>query len=329
MLMKYRILGKTGFKVSEVSLGTWQLGGKWGEKFNWNTAESILNEAIESGINFIDTADVYNDGLSEEAIGKFLKKVNKKIYVATKSGRKLIPHNTQGYNRKNITGFVEDSLKRLNIETIDLVQLHCPPTEVYLRPEVFEVLDDLKGDGKIQHYGVSVEKVEEALKAIQYPGLASVQIIYNMFRLKPGEIFFKEASKNNVGIIVRVPLASGLLSGKFDQNTLFPEGDHRNFNRDGKFFDKGETFSGVPYGIGLEAVEELKKVFPPEDLARYSLRWILMDKNVSCVIPGASNIDQVISNSATSDILPLSEDQMDTVERVYKNYIKDSVHHLW
>ncbi len=259
ILLKYRILGKTGFKVSEVSLGTWQLGGKWGEKFNWNTAEAILNGAIESGVNFIDTADVYNDGLSEEAIGKFLKKINKKIYVATKSGRKLIPHNTRGYNRKNITGFVEDSLKRLNIETIDLVQLHCPPTEVYSRSEVFEVLDDLKKDGKIQHYGVSVEKIEEALEAIQYPGLASVQIIYNMFRLKPAEILFEEASKNDVGIIVRVPLASGLLSGKFNENTLFSEGDHRNFNRGGKFFDKGETFSGVPYEIGLEAVEELKK----------------------------------------------------------------------
>ncbi len=327
--MKYRVLGKTGFKLSEVSLGTWQLGGKWGEKFNWNTAETILNEAVENGVNFIDTADVYNDGLSEEAIGKFLKKVNKKIYIATKSGRKLMPHNTQGYNRKNITGFVEDSLKRLDIETIDLIQLHCPPTEVYFKPEVFEILDDLKRDGKIQHYGVSVEKVEEALKAIQYPGLASVQIIYNMFRLRPAETLFKEASKNNVGIIVRVPLASGLLSGKFNKNTLFSEGDHRNFNRDGKFFDKGETFSGVPYEIGLEAVEELKKVFPPEDLAKYSLRWVLMDKNITCAIPGASNIDQVISNSAISDISPLSKDQMETVERVYENYIKEHAHLLW
>ena len=327
--MKYRILGKTGFKVSEVSLGTWQLGGKWGEKFSWNTAEAILNKAVESGVNFIDTADVYNDGLSEEAIGKFLKKVNKKIYVATKSGRKLMPHSTQGYNRKNITGFIKDSLKRLNSETIDLIQLHCPPTEVYFRPEVFEVLDDLKKDGKIQHYGVSVEKVEEALEAIQYPGLASVQIIYNMFRLKPADIFFEEASRNNVGIIIRVPLASGLLSGKFNKNTLFSEGDHRNFNRDGEFFDKGETFSGVPYEVGLKAVEELKKVFLPEDLAKYSLRWILMDKNVSCVIPGASNIDQVISNSTASDLPPLSKVQMDAVKRVYENYIKEYAYHLW
>ncbi len=327
--MKYRTLGKTGFKVSEVSLGTWQLGGKWGEKFNWGTAEALLNKAVESGVNFIDTADVYNDGLSEEAIGKFLKKTNKKIYIATKSGRKLVPHNTQGYNRKNITGFVEDSLKWLDIETIDLIQLHCPTTEVYSKPEVFGILDDLKKDGKIQHYGVSVEKVEEALKAIQYPGLASVQIIYNMFRLKPAEIFFEEASKNNVGIIVRVPLASGLLSGKFNKNTLFSEGDHRNFNRDGKFFDKGETFSGVPYETGLEAVEELKKVFPPEDLAKYSLRWVLMDKHISCVIPGASNMDQVISNSAASDMPQLSRDQMEAVERVYEEYIKEHIHHLW
>ncbi len=327
--MKYRVLGKTGFKVSEVSLGTWQLGGKWGEKFNWTTAETILDEAVEHGVNFIDTADVYNDGLSEEAIGKFLKKTGEKIYIATKSGRKLMPHNTRGYNRKNINGFVEDSLKRLDIETIDLVQLHCPPTEVYSRPEVFEILDDLKKDGKIQHYGVSVEKVEEALKAIEYPGIASVQIIYNMFRLKPAEIFFKEAFKNNVGIIVRVPLASGLLSGKFNKNTLFSEGDHRNFNRDGKAFDKGETFSGVPYEVALETVEELKKVFPPEDLAKYSLRWVLMDKNISCVIPGASSTEQIISNSSTSDMPSLSRDQMETVEKVYEDHIKDLVHLLW
>lgn len=327
--MKYRILGKTGFKVSEVSLGTWQLGGRWGEKFNWNTADTILNKAVESGVNFIDTADVYNNGLSEKAIGKFLKKVNMKIYVATKSGRKLRPHNARGYNRKNITNFVEDSLKRLDIETIDLIQLHCPPTEVYFRSEVFEFLDVLKKDGKIQHYGVSVEKVEEALKAIQYPDLATVQIIYNMFRLKPAEMFFEEAFKNNVGIIVRVPLASGLLSGKFNNNTVFSKGDHRNFNRNGKFFDKGETFSGVPYEIGLQAVEELKKVFPPKDLAKYALRWVLMNKNVSCVIPGASNVGQVVSNSDASNIPPLSKVQMETVGRVYEYYIKEHIHSLW
>jgi aryl-alcohol dehydrogenase-like predicted oxidoreductase len=275
--MKYRILGKTGFNISEVSLGTWQLGGRWGEKYDEKTAESILNEAIDSGINFFDTADVYNNGQSEISIGKFIKKTNKRIYVATKSGRKLNPHNDKGYNKKNITGFIDDSLKRMDVETIDLLQLHCPPTETYSRAEVFEMLDGLKEKGKILNYGVSVEKVEEALKAIEYPGVASVQIIYNMFRFKPAEIFFKEAVKKNVGIIARVPLASGLLSGKYSKDTVFSKEDHRNFNREGKAFDKGETFSGIPYEAGLQAVEELKEIFPSDYLPGYALRWILMD----------------------------------------------------
>jgi aryl-alcohol dehydrogenase-like predicted oxidoreductase len=327
--MKYRILGKTGFKVSEISLGTWQLGGKWGEKFDWKTAESILYKAVETGINFIDTADVYNDGQSEIAIGKFIKKINKRIYVATKSGRKLNPHTTEGYNKKNITAFIDDSLKRLGIETIDLIQLHCPPAEVYHRPEVFEFLDNLKETGKIINYGVSVEKVEEALEAIKYPGMATVQIIYNMFRNKPSELFFREASRKNIGIIVRVPLASGLLSGKYSKDTVFSRDDHRNFNREGKLFDKGETFSGVPYEVGLDAVEELKKIFPSDELSKYALRWILMDKNISCVIPGASNEAQVESNSAASDLPPIRDEQMDKVHKIYEKYIKKYVHHLW
>jgi len=219
--MKYRILGKTGFKISEVSLGTWQLGGRWGEKYDEKTAQSILNKAVETGINFLDTADVYNDGQSEISIGKFIKKINKRIYVATKSGRKLNPHNDEGYNKKNITAFIDDSLRRMDVEAIDLLQLHCPPTETYSRTEVFGILDDLKNKGKILNYGVSVEKVEEALKAIEYPGVASVQIIYNIFRFKPAELFFKEAAKKNVGVIVRVPLASGLLSGKYGKDTIF------------------------------------------------------------------------------------------------------------
>ena len=327
--MKYRILGKTGFNISEVSLGTWQLGGKWGEKFNEKTAESILNKAIETGINFIDTADVYNDGQSEISIGKFLKKISKRIYIATKSGRKLNPHTDRGYNEKNITTFINDSLKRLDVETIDLIQLHCPPTETYSRPEVFEILDNLKKKGKILNYGVSVEKVEEALKAIEYPGIASVQIIYNMFRLKPAELFFKAASKNNVGIIVRVPLASGLLSGKYGKNTVFSKDDHRSFNREGKVFDKGETFSGIPYETGLQAVEELKKIFPYNDLPKYALRWILMDKSVSCVIPGASNVSQVEANSAASDLPDLTQDQMNKVKGIYEKYMMDYVQSLW
>jgi aryl-alcohol dehydrogenase-like predicted oxidoreductase len=327
--MKYRILGKTGFNISEVSLGTWQLGGKWGEKFNEKTAESILNKAIETGINFIDTADVYNNGQSEISIGKFLKKISKRIYIATKSGRKLNPHTDRGYNEKNITTFINDSLKRLDVETIDLIQLHCPPTETYSRPEVFEILDKLKKKGKILNYGVSVEKVEEALKAIEYPGVSAIQIIYNMFRLKPAELFFKAASKNNVGIIVRVPLASGLLSGKYDKNTIFSKDDHRSFNREGKVFDKGETFSGIPYETGLQAVEELKKIFPYNDLPKYALRWILMDKSVSCVIPGASNVSQVEANSAASDLPGLTQDQMNKVKDMYEKYVMEYVQNLW
>ena len=327
--MKYRILGKTGFKISEVSLGTWQLGGKWGEKYDEKTAQSILNEAVENGINFFDTADVYNDGQSEISIGKFIKKINKRIYVATKSGRKLNPHNDEGYNKKNITAFIDDSLKRMDLETIDLLQLHCPPTETYSRAEVFGMLDDLKDKGKILNYGVSVEKVEEALKAIEYPGVASVQIIYNIFRFKPAELFFREAAKKNVGVIVRVPLASGLLSGKYSKDTVFSKYDHRNFNREGKAFDKGETFSGVPYDVGLGAVEELKKIFPSDDLPGYALRWILMDDNVSCVIPGASNISQVVSNSAASDLPSLSGEQINKVKEVYQKHIRKYVENLW
>jgi aryl-alcohol dehydrogenase-like predicted oxidoreductase len=327
--MKYRTLGKTGFRVSEISLGTWQLGGKWGEKFNYDTAEEVLRKAVDGGVNFIDTADVYNEGNSEIAIGKFLKKVKQRIYVATKAGRRLVPHNKEGYNRENITKFVDDSLKNLDIDTIDLVQLHCPPTEVYDNPEVFGILDELKEKGKILNYGVSVEKVEEALKAIEYPDLATVQIIYNMFRHKPADKFFSSAARRNVGIIVRVPLASGLLTGKFRKDTRFEEGDHRFFNREGNAFDKGETFSGVPYETGLEAVEELKSVFPEKNLAEFALRWILMNGNVSCVIPGASRASQIEDNIKASELPPLTGEQMDLVDEVYQKYIKSYVHNLW
>jgi aryl-alcohol dehydrogenase-like predicted oxidoreductase len=327
--MKYRILGKTGFKISEISLGTWQLGGKWGEKFKEKTAQEIMEISADMGVNFFDTADVYNNGLSEIEIGKFIKRRKERIYVATKSGRKLNPHVSKGYNKKNINGFVEDSLKRLGIETIDLLQLHCPPIEVYYRPEVFEVLDDLVKAGKILFYGVSVEKVEEALKTIEYENIASVQIIYNMFRQRPQELFFKEAARKNVGIIVRVPLASGLLSGRYTKKTVFLPGDHRNFNREGKYFDKGETFSGIPYNVGLEAVEELKKIFPHDNMAKYAIKWILMSENVSCVIPGASNSAQVRENVSVSELPALNDDQMRETKKIYENIIKPLVHHLW
>jgi aryl-alcohol dehydrogenase-like predicted oxidoreductase len=328
--MNYRRLGKTGFEVSEVSLGTWQLGGKWGEDFSDKTAEEILNTAIDNGVNFIDTADGYNGGLSERAIGRFLKKRSENIRVATKCGRRLNPHTAEGYNRENIRRFVEASLKNMDMEALDLIQLHCPPTEVYYKAEVFEALEELKAEGKILHYGVSVEKVEEALKAIEYPGLASVQIIFNMFRQKPAEEFFKAAKKRDVGIIVRVPLASGLLTGKMSKDTVFSQGDHRFFNRNGEAFDKGETFSGVNYELGLQAVEELKEVFgPKETLANIALRWILMFDEVSCIIPGASRADQVVSNIKASGIEALSQEEMNKVKEIYDKYIKNSVHHLW
>jgi len=328
--MKYRELGKTGFKVSEVSLGTWQLGGKWGEPYDEKNAEATLQKAAELGINFFDTADVYGDRLSERSIGKFLKPWKDRIYVATKCGRLLKPHVSEGYNEKNIRQFVEESLSNMGLQTLDLIQLHCPPTEVYYRPEVFETLNALKKEGKIRNYGVSVEKVEEALKAIEYPGVATVQIIFNMFRQRPAELFFPQAKKKNVGIIVRVPLASGLLAGKFKKDTVFGKKDHRFFNRNGKFFDKGETFSGVDYETGLTAVEELKSVFGKDgELAQIALRWVLMFNEVSCVIPGASRVTQVEPNIRAMDHPPLTNAQMEKVKAIYEKYFKSVVHHLW
>ena len=328
--MKYRALGKTGFSVSEISIGTWQVGGRWGDPFDEKNALKTLNEALDLGINFFDTADVYGDRLSEKAIGKVLKERKEKCYVATKCGRRLTPHVADGYNDKNIRKFVDESLANMGVETIDLIQLHCPPTEVYSRPEVFETLDALTKEGKILHYGVSVEKIEEALKAIEYPNLATVQIIFNMFRQRPAELFFSEAKKKNVGIIVRVPLASGLLTGKFTMETVFQKNDHRFFNREGKFFDKGETFSGVDYETGLKAVNELRSIIPdPDKLALYALRWILMFDGVSCIIPGASHVSQIESNTGSSDLAPLTGEQMEKVQDVYKRYFKPVVHHLW
>ena len=328
--MKYRRLGKTGYEVSEVSLGTWQLGGRWGEDFDEKKAETILNTAIDNGVNFIDSADVYNNGMSEKIIGRVLKKRNENIKFATKCGRRLDPHVATGYNEKNIRHFVEDSLKNMEVEALDLLQLHCPPTEVYSNGVVFNLLDQLKKEGKIINYGVSVEKVEEALKAMEYPNLASVQIIFNMFRQKPAEIFFKEAKIKDVGIIVRVPLASGLLTGKMSTKTVFSKDDHRFFNRNGEAFDKGETFSGVDYELGLKAVEELKKSLPSkEPLARLALRWILMFDEVSCVIPGASSADQIASNVGSGLLNTFTDEEMAKVKEVYDKYIKASVHHLW
>ena len=328
--MQYRILGKTGYKISAISLGTWQVGGKWGSAFSYENAEQVLNTALENGINFFDTADVYSDGESEKAIGKFLKGRREKIYVATKCGRQIQPHVNEGYKTSVLRKYVEDSLKRLQLETLDLIQLHCPPTAVYYRPEIFELFDKLKQEGKIQNLGVSVEKVEEALKAIEYNNVTTVQIIFNMFRQRPSQLFFKEAKRKNIGIIVRVPLASGLLTGNYTSNTKFEEGDHRFFNREGKGFDKGETFSGIDYETGLKAVEELKKIFPANtNLAAVALKWILGFDEVSCIIPGASKKEQVTSNLNAFDIPGITDEQTEKIQRVYETFIKSLVHHLW
>ncbi|MDX2247418.1 MAG: aldo/keto reductase [Bacteroidia bacterium] len=329
--MNYRILGKTGWKISEVSLGTWQVGGGWGSPvFNDALADRIIHAAIDNGINFIDTADVYSSGLSEKAVARVVKTRSEKVYVATKCGRRLKPqHTAEGYNRANITGFVEDSLKNMGLDTLDLIQLHCPPSAVYDSAEVFGILDDLKQQGKIRQYGVSVEKVSEALKALQYPGVATVQIIFNMMRLKPAEDFFSEAQKANVGILARVPLASGLLTGKINQATTFSPHDHRFFNREGEAFDKGETFSGVNLDLAFQALKEYKRLFGELMLAEYALRWILMFEAVSCVIPGASSVEQVLSNVKTSQYPALPKTAMKEVEAVYNQFLRPTIHSQW
>jgi aryl-alcohol dehydrogenase-like predicted oxidoreductase len=328
--MQYRKLGKTGIKISAISIGTWQVGGKWGADFSNSNADSILNKAVDAGINFIDTADVYSDGESEKAVGRLVRSRKEKIYVATKCGRQLNPHTNEAYQVSVLRKFVESSLTNLGLETIDLIQLHCPPTAVYYRPEIFELFDRLKEEGKIQNLGVSVEKVEEALKAIEYNNVTTVQIIFNMFRQRPAELFFKEAHKKDIGIIVRVPLASGLLTGKFNTATEFTAGDHRSFNRAGDAFDKGETFAGIDYETGLKAVAELKKLLPKQqNLAPLALEWILRFDEVSCIIPGASSASQVDSNLSAFDMPDLTTSQLEGIQNVYEKYIKNPVHQLW
>ena len=320
--MKTRILGKTGFDISEISLGTWQVGGKWGDPFNHSTADAILNTAIDHGINFIDTADVYSDGESEQAVSRLIRSRKERIYFATKCGRRLNPHNNETYQPQALRKFVEDSLRNMKLETLDLIQLHCPPTEAYNRPEIFGLFDTLKKEGKILNMGVSVETVEEAMKAIEYDNVTTVQIIFNMFRQRPSEKFFAEAAKRNVGIIVRVPLASGLLTGQYTASTTFGKDDHRTFNRKGEAFDKGETFSGIDYMKGLEAVEEIKKLFPQQtNLAATALKWVLMFPEVSCVIPGASRPQQVLSNIQAAEAPEFTAAQMEQVKQIYNQYI--------
>jgi aryl-alcohol dehydrogenase-like predicted oxidoreductase len=316
-------------RVSAVSFGAWAIGGEWG-KVDDAESYAALNRAIDLGVNFIDTADVYGDGRSEKLIGQLLKERKEEIFVATKAGRRLPEQTADGYNLKNLEMFVDRSLSNLGVNSIDLLQLHCPPTEAYYRSEVFEALDNLKRKGKIRFYGVSVEKVSEALKAIEYPDLQSVQIIFNMFRLKPATEFFPAAKERKVGVIVRVPLASGLLTGKITPQTQFPEDDHRNFNRYGKAFDRGETFSGVDLQKGLAAVDRLRGLVPAGmTLAQFALRWILMFDAVSCAIPGAKRPRQAEENAEAASLPALDPQIMKGVQSVYDQFIRPDVHALW
>ena len=327
--MEYRELGRTGWKVSEISFGAWAIGGTWGTV---DDKESIaaLHRALDLGVNFFDTADVYGDGRSERLLAQLRKVRKEEFFVATKAGRRLDPHIAAGYNRKNITAFVERSLKNLAAETLDLLQLHCPPTDVYYMPEVFGTLDDLVKAGKIRYYGVSVEKVEEALKAIEYPNVQSVQIIFNIFRQRPAELFFREAQRRRVGIFTRVPLASGLLTGKFSHASKFEKDDHRFFNRHGEAFDRGETFSGLDYETGLRAVESLRKLVPDgQSMAQMALRWILMFPSVTCAIPGAKRPQQVEENILAASLPPLTEETMAAISTLYNQSIRPRVHDYW
>ncbi len=327
--MQYRTLGRTGWKVSAISFGAWAIGADWGTVSDKDSL-AALNHAIDLGVNFVDTADVYGDGRSERLVAQLRRDRREKIFVATKAGRRLSPHMADGYNRKNLTRFVDRSLKNLKTDSLDLLQLHCPPTEVYYRPEVFGVLDDLMKQGKLRNYGVSVEKVEEALKAIEYPNVKTVQIIFNIFRQRPAELFFEQAKKRRVGILARVPLASGLLTGKMKLRTKFEATDHRKYNRHGEAFDRGETFSGVDYRTGLDAVEQLKRLVPHSmTLTQFALRWILMFDAVTCAIPGAKNPAQAEENFSAADLPAFSNSTMSKVKRIYDGQIRELVHHYW
>jgi aryl-alcohol dehydrogenase-like predicted oxidoreductase len=315
--------------VSEISFGAWAIGGSWGQVSD-QEASAALNQAVDSGVNFIDTADVYGDGRSERLIADLKKARREELVVATKAGRRLPRQTIEGYGRENLAGWIEDSLRNLGTETLDLLQLHCPPTELYDRPEVFGILDDFVKAGKIRYYGVSVQKVEEALRAIEYPNVQTVQIIFNCFRQRPVDLFFARARQKEVGILARVPLASGLLTGKLRPDSTFAADDHRNFNRHGEAFDVGETFSGVDLQVGLESVEEMRRLLPTGvSMSEFALRWILMFEAVSCAIPGGKRPEQVIENCHASDLPPLNSETMAAVERIYKQKIAPQVHHRW
>jgi aryl-alcohol dehydrogenase-like predicted oxidoreductase len=327
--MDYRTLGRTGWKVSTVSFGAWAVGGTWGAVDD-DESMAALHRALDRGVNFFDTADVYGDGHSERLIGRLRKERKEPFYVATKAGRRLPKQTVEGYSRENLNAFVDRSLKNLGVETIDLLQLHCPPQDLYYHPEAFGLLDDMIKAGKLRHYGISVERVEEALKGIEYPGVQSVQIIFNIFRQRPAELFFGEARRRQVGILARVPLSSGMLTGKMTRASSFAADDHRAFNRNGEAFDKGETFSGVPFEVGLEAVEALRPLVPGgATMASFALRWILMNEAVTCVIPGGKRPSQVDENCSAVELEPFSDQTMARVQEIYDRRIRPLVHHYW
>lgn len=330
MSITSRTFGRTGIPVSEIGFGAWAIGGTWGE-VSESGAKAALHAALDAGVDFIDTADVYGDGRSERIIGEVIAaRGGDRPFVATKLGRRLDPHVADGYTAQAMEGFIDRSLKNLGTDTLDLVQLHCPPTEIYYRPEVFGALDDLVSRGKIRRYGISVEKVEEGLKAIEYDNVDSVQIIYNMFRQRPAELFLRQAKARHRAVIARVPLASGLLTGKMLPDTDFAPDDHRHFNREGAAFDKGETFAGVPYDVALEAVEALRLMLPAEAvMAQVALRWILMEEAVTVVIPGAKTPEQANSNAAASGLQVLPEELIAGVREIYEARLKPHVHHRW
>ncbi len=331
--MNYRPLGRTGWKVSDISFGAWAIGGSWGEVSD-EEALGALNKAVDCGVNFIDTADVYGNGRSERLVAQLKKSRKEEIIVATKAGRRLPTQTVEGYTRKNLTIWIDESLKNLSTNCLDLLQLHCPPTELYSRPEIFAMLDDFVQAGKIRFYGVSVEKIDEALKAIEYPNVQVVQIIFNCFRQRPAEVFFPRAKEKKVGILARVPLASGMLTGKLRRDSSFAADDHRNFNLHGQAFDVGETFSGVDYNTGLDAVEEIRALLPggasgSPSLAQFALRWILMFDAVTCAIPGGKRPDQVADNCRASDLPPLTPETMAAIKRIYDEKIRPQVHTRW
>jgi aryl-alcohol dehydrogenase-like predicted oxidoreductase len=327
--MNYRQLGRTPWKVSEISFGAWAIGGAWGSVDDGESM-AALHRAIDSGVNFLDTADVYGMGRSERLIARLKQERKEEIVVATKVGRRLPEQTVEGYSDANLTGFIEDNLRNLSTDTIDLLQLHCPSTSTYYHPEIFGFLDRMVEAGKLRYYGVSVERVEEALKAIEYPNVQTVQIIFNCFRQRPADLFFEQAKKKQVGILARVPLSSGMLSGKMTRDSQFADDDHRKFNRHGQAFDVGETFSGVDYEVSLAAVEEIRALLPPGvSMSQLALRWILMFDAVTCAIPGGKRPTQVAENCAASDLPPLSDAAMSAIRAIYEKKIRPAVHHRW